>query len=137
MAVKAGTNLVILDNSKEGTPGQGWVTLKNPTKISVDSGIFAFSYPFVGTKTDTGFKIKLKAMLNSAGIATKEFYFTEEASGTFDWFEREIVASTIDGDFFIKLDFPAPIDYVIVEIQWVGTFTDLNDLTVNFLPNSF
>ena len=135
MAVIAGLNLNILDATDEAVGGK--VTLKNPTALKINSGILAFNYAKLGGSSDTAFTVKLKAILNPATMSTDQNYFTESAAGAVSAYARTVTASTISGKLFWQVDFPAPITYLIVEIQWVGTFLNLSPLTVNFIPNSF
>ena len=140
--VKAGLNLKILDNSKEQTVGQGFVTLKSNDSVAIDSGILAFNYVLAAGKSDTGFTVNIYGLLNpDTFTSTDQFSFTDEILAgsvySIQPYERTIVANTTSGEFLFKVNFPAPIQYIIVKITWTGSFTVLSDLTVNYLPNCF
>lgn len=134
MSIVAGVNLSILDNSAESSTGV--VTLKNSVPISVEGGMLVINYGYTAGKTDTGFTIKLKSKFNNSTINTNEYYYTETSAGVVSQYSRT-VSVAMAGKFFIPIPFPAPQNYLVVEITWGGTLTDLSTLTIGLLANRY
>ena len=136
MAVKAGVNLAILDNSGEGTTGI--VTLKNTSQISINQGVLVFNYAKAVGSSDSGFTANVKVLLNPTSYtAADQFWMTTNTAGTITKWTASVTASSLSGEFYIPIDLPAPITYVIIQINWTGTYANLSPLTVGFLPNAF
>ena len=139
MPIKAGLNLKVLS----GTEGNSTVvTFQNTTPVSCDSAILAFNYVLAQGKTDTGFTIKISTLLNPASFtASDQFQVTDEvwagSSCTVQPYVRTISNTGTSGEFFVKVNLPLPMKYVLVTIAWTGgNYSTLSTLTVNFMPNS-
>jgi hypothetical protein len=133
MAVVAGQNLKISDNSTEGTDGK--VVLETTNPIKADELMILVEYPHVGGNSDTGFSLTLGSVFQFDLVnVTAEFQAGEDVSGAIDQITKTFGVGPYQR--WVKIPWSLVGMKVFLHIQWTGAFTSLPDMKIHLLGNS-